>query len=87
MKKIKNIIDNIVAKEYNEKVLPNILKVLYQININILKSLNDSFYKKVINIRNDYNKINLIEYQYFYTKKLNIKIYLMHSKRLYHHIY
>lgn len=37
MKKIKNIIDNIVAKEYNEKVFPNILKVLYQININILK--------------------------------------------------
>ena len=75
MIKIKNIIDNIINKNYNEKVLSNILKVLCQINIIILKSLNESSYKKVNNnnIINDYNKMNLFEYQYFCTKKISYK--------------
>jgi len=73
MKKIKNIIDNIATKENNEKVISNILKVLCQINFVILKSLNESLYKKVNNIINDYNKVNLFEYQYFCTKIISYK--------------
>jgi hypothetical protein len=75
MKTIKNIIDNIIKLENNEQVLSNILKVLYKINIIILKSLNESLYKKVNNnnIINDYNKMNLFEYQYFCTKKISYK--------------
>ena len=73
MKTIKNIIDNIIKLENNEQVLSNILKVLYKINIIILKSLNESLYKNVNNIINDYNKMNLFEYQYFCTKKISYK--------------
>ena len=74
MKKIKNIIDNIVNKKYNEKALSNILKVLCQINIIILESLNESLNKKVnCNIISDYNKMNLFEYQYFCIKKISYK--------------
>ena len=75
MIKIKNIIKNITNKKDNEKVLTNILKVLCQINNIILKSLNESLYKKVNsnNIINDYNKMNLFEYQYFCTKKISYK--------------
>ena len=73
MKTIKNIIDNIIKLENNEQVLSNILKVLYKINIIILKSLNESLYKNVNNIINDNNKMNLFEYQYFCTKKISYK--------------
>ena len=72
MKKIKNIIENIVNKN-NEKVLTNILKVLFQINNIILISLNESLYNKIPNIINDHNKRNIFEYQHFSTKMISYK--------------
>jgi len=72
MKKIKNIIENIVNKN-NEKVLTNILKVLFQINNIILISLNESLYNKIPYIINDHNKRNIFEYQHFSTKMISYK--------------
>ena len=72
MKKIKNIIENIVNKN-NEKVLTNILKVLFQINNIILISLNESLYNKIPYIINDHNKLNIFEYQHFSTKMISYK--------------
>jgi len=81
MIKIKNIINHIVDIKNNEtilnenkrKLLINILKLLCKINNIILISLNESFSNKITDIINDYNKLNIFEYQYFCTKKISYK--------------
>jgi len=81
MIKIKRIINNIVdiknhesiLNENNGKVLTNILKLLCKINNIILISINESFSNKITDIKNDYNELNIFEYQYFCTKKISYK--------------
>ena len=81
MIKIKNIINNIFNKESkesklnknNEILLTNILKLLCEINNIILVSLNESLSNNITDTINDYNKINIFEYQYFCTKKISYK--------------
>ena len=102
MIKIKKIIYNIINKENkerllnenNEKVLTNILKLLYKINNIILVSLKESLSYKIIDTINDNNNMNVFEYQYFCIKKIsyenifdafeeNILSYLFISEEIY----
>ena len=71
MKSIKEIIEKIINKDNNNKILIHILQLLCQLNNCFIKSLNNSLpYEDIPNHLNsliyyDNKKINTFEYQYF----------------------
>ena len=70
MKNMKEIIEKIINKDNNDKILIPIIELLYQLNNCFIKSLKDSLsYKDIPNYLNsliyDNKIINTYEYQYF----------------------